>query len=683
MKTRIFIVGLLFFVLCAAAVSMADAGAPKGKLGYGFETGLVAGKDFVAGQLIVGFKQGIGISGIEQAAIRSGGKKAKQIEGAILIQFPSENAVLNAVNALIALPEVSFVERNAIVSIPPQPKLPDLKENKVRSSDVNALTVSTDPATGYQWHHTVIRKTASLPTLSTTPPTVAVIDTGVDYTHPDLSGKVILGKNCVENTMDPFDDDGHGTHVAGIIAAKSANGAYGEGVCPDCKILAVKVLGAGGGTSFDVACGMQYARTAVTTPATTVINMSLGGPASSLIATEVLAIKNAGKVLVAAAGNENTSTVLSYPGADTNTALRVMATEENDCRAFFSNFSPSATPALYNIAAPGWKIPSTMPDGGYESLSGTSMASPVVAGAAALVWGQVPTLTRDTLVTRLRTYGKTINCGFAASTKRVNVRNAIYGDSETAIVGRLIDPATGKAPSSPITPATARLFSGTTLLASDGTNAGGSYEMTDLVAGTTRTLRGSRTGYMTSNVRTGIAISSGIVAGPFTDALPKSRAAGNATVTIDWKTSHPIVDTTGCIDACNGWELDLWVKLPSGSYIGYYPSGDLMTSPFVKYFRDSANDLVPMESIVIGSSAADGVYKVFADNWPMLLTSYWNPSWTGSQAHMQVFTGTTIRSSTTAAATCGSNQYYHLGDLTKTGTSYTWAAVNVCTNTLP
>lgn len=397
----------------------------------------------------------------------------------------------------------------------------------------------------------------------------------------------------------------------------------------------------------------------------------------------MLAIRNAGKVLVAAAGNENSSTVLSYPGADPNTALRVMATEENDCRALFSNFSPSATPTTYNIAAPGWKIPSTMPGGGFRSLSGTSMASPVVAGAAALVWGQEPSLTRDTLVTRLRTYGKTINCGFAASTKRVNIRNAIYGDSETAIVGRLIDPATGKAPSSPITPATARLYSGTILLASDGTNTGGSYEMTGLAAGPTGTLRGSRTGYMTSNVRTGIAISSGIVAGPFTDALPKSRAAGNATVTLDWKTTHPVVDTTGCVDACQGWDLDLWVKLPDDSYVYWDNTGDLMTAPFVKFFRDSSNDYVPMESIVIGSSAADGVYKVFAENWPVQGGSYWNPSWTGSQAHMQVFTGTTIRSSTTSPATCGDNRYYHLGNLTKLGTSYTWTSVNTCTNTQP
>jgi hypothetical protein len=85
-----------------------------------------------------------------------------------------------------------------------------------------------------------------------------------------------------------------------------------------------------------------------------------------LIANEVLAIKNAGKVLVAAAGHSNTTSP-SYPGADPNTALWVMATEENDCRAYFSNFSPSGTPNQYNIAAPGYEIPSTTPGAGYNT----------------------------------------------------------------------------------------------------------------------------------------------------------------------------------------------------------------------------------------------------------------------------------------------------------------------------
>jgi hypothetical protein len=197
------------------------------KLGYGFAPGLVAGKDYVAGQLIIGLKEGMTTQALRQTAAIVGGKVSKEIHGtAVLVEFPSETAAVLAVPSLSARPEVLFIERNGFMSIPPTPTRPNLKggrTGRTAPSDVTALSVSNDAGTGHQWHHTVIRKTAPLPALSTTPPTVAVIDTGVDYTHSDLSGKVFLGKNSVANNSDPFDDNGHGTHVAGLIAAKAAN----------------------------------------------------------------------------------------------------------------------------------------------------------------------------------------------------------------------------------------------------------------------------------------------------------------------------------------------------------------------------------------------------------------------------------------------------------------------------
>jgi hypothetical protein len=687
---------------------------PKNKLGYGFEKGLVAGKDYVSGQLIVGIKEGMDIQGISQAAQASGGTVVKSIKGAILLDFTSEQAAKDAVKKLIDRSDVTFVERNGFMSIPPIPTLPDIKGQQkknlskedfnsssisaksVSAESMSALSVSTDPGTGYQWHHTVIRKTANLGTLSATPPTVAVIDTGVDYTHPDLSGKVILGKNCIADNADPFDDNGHGTHVAGIIAASSANGLYGEGVCPNCKILAIKVLGSDGtGTFFDVACGMENARTKVTTPATKVINMSLGGPSSTLVSTEVDTIKAAGKVLVAAAGNDNTIDITNaYPGADPDTALRVMATEENDCRTWFSNFSPAGNPTRYNIAAPGWEILSTLPEAGYGTFSGTSQATPIVAGAAALIWGETPSLTRDDLVSTIVNNGKSTNCGFAASTKRVDVRKAILlGTPETAIIGRMLDPFTGKAPSSPITPVTVKLCSDSTCLtplASDQTNTSGFYEITGLTAAPGRRLKGNRTGYMNATVRTGITITSNVVAGPFTDALPKIRSTGDVTLTLDWKRTQPVEHTTGCIDTCNGWEFDLIVKLPSGVYITPYEcddssctTGDLMASPYVKNPRDSFVDYKPLETIVIGSSATDGVYMVIVDKW--FFESYmFNPSWSGSLASVQKYNGPTSAGTYAPAyATCGLNEFWHVGNLTKTGTSYTWTSVNTCSDIMP
>ncbi len=622
MKMRIFFGAMVILLL---SFNSAVALEPTMKLGYGFAPGLMPGKDYVAGQLIVGIQEGMGTREIKQSIAASGVQISKEIEGALLLQFPSEEGAVGAVSGLLRLPEVAFVERNGFMRIPPKPQLAKDKNcgkcNRTAKGELKAQSVSSDDGTGYQWHLTVIRKTASdLPALSSTPPTVAVIDTGVDYTHEDLENKVVKGKNTVANNMDPMDDNGHGTHCAGVIGAEAGNGDFGEGVCPNCKILAVKVLrGDGTGTFIDVAEGMKYARTYSNggIPPVKVISMSVGGPSSALIASEVLAIKNAGKILVAAAGNDNTSdTTDAFPGADPNTSLRVMATDQVDCRAYFSNFSPASNVFQYNIAAPGWDIYSTLPDLGFGSMSGTSMATPIVAGAAALVWGQLPTLKSYDLVSRIRSYGENTKCGFPAETRRVDVRKAILGTSETAIVGMVRDPFTGKAPSSSSDPTTVNLRSGTTVLATDGTDRSGSYEMTGLSAGKNRDLQASKSGYISTRLRYPIWITAGVVAGPFIDALPQSRGSGYGTIILDWKRSQPVESVTGCTGSCLGWEFDLFVKMPSGDYIYWDNKGDLMASPYIYYPRDSYDDYLPMETIVIGNSAADGVYKVFVDRYP-------------------------------------------------------------------
>ncbi len=682
--------------LLAFAAAADGIPAPGNKLGYGFAPGLQARKDFVEGEVIVGLADRGKKDAVVQAAQAMGGMAAKSLEdgSAVLLRFGSEQAAQAAINALQLRREVLFIERNGIVKIPPQPSLDtlrSLKRNALKGPTAGPTidSVSGDPGTGFQWHHTVIRKTAALPTLTATPPTVAVIDTGVDYTHPDLAapGKVIKGFNAIAQNFDPYDDNGHGTHVAGLIAATAANNTYGEGVCPNCKILAVKVLGAdGSGTDFDVAQGMQYVVTYHnnTSPATRVANMSLGGGNSMVIAAQVLAMKNAGIVLAAAAGNDNTEdTSSAFPGADPNTALRVMATEENDCRAWFSNFSPIGSPGQYNIAAPGWQIYSTMPNSGYAALSGTSMATPIVAGSAALVWGQLPSLTPDGLVSRLVSNGKLISCGFATSTARVDVRKAILGSSETADIGRLLDPFIGKAPSPNTSPANARLYNGGTQVGLDLTNAGGFYEMTGLTTGA-RDLRGDRTGYVSAKMRS-LNILGSLVNGPYTDALPTARVAGNATITLDWKNSQPIDDTAGCVSTCNGWEFDLWAKLPDASYVGPYGNtGDLAASPFVKNPRDSVNDLQPLETVVVSSQAANGVYKIFVDNY-FTGSPYFNDSWTGSLASVQLYNGATSIGAfyPEPPVACAFNRFWYVGNLTKNGATYTWTSVNACQNAAP
>jgi hypothetical protein len=296
----------------------------------------------------------------------------------------------------------------------------------------------------------------------------------------------------------------------------------------------------------------------------------------------------------------------------------------------------------------------------------------MVAGAAALVWGKTPSLTTDQVVNTLVSTGETTSCGYAAPTPRLDVRKALLGTSETAIVGQLLDPATGDAPGFGAPPVTAKLFSGTTLLKSDATTEYGFYEMTGLTAGTGRTLKATRSGSVKGTLRKGISIVSGQVAGPSTDALAETKPTGNATVTIDWKTNQPKDDTDGCVDTCNGWEFTLALKQPDGNYL-FAP-------------RDSWFDGDPVETVVLGSEAANGTYKVVVLNWPLPSGTQWNPSWNGSQASVQLYNGAASLGGGLKAvpSTCGTNTYWYVGDLTKSGTSYTWTnKPNPCTNTQP
>jgi len=683
--------------LVAIAVSVIAAG---GQLAYAAD-GAVAERaapqaQAVPNQLIVGVAQDQGFSianvgaTVESVAVQLGGKKQDEMSdgSAVLLEFSSNQAAVQAIETLKRVRGVSFVEQNGIMSIPPQPKIPAKKSNAlggVSANSVGIKTVSNDPVTGYQWHHTVIRDTAAMGTLSTTPPTVAVIDTGVDYTHPDLAGKVLLGKDTIDGDMDPFDEHSHGTHVAGLIAAKSGNAQYGEGVCKNCKILAVRVLDANGsGSDWSVAQGMAYARTYTASPAVKVINMSLGGSYSSLIATQVAAIKTAGKVLVAAAGNENNAFGVSYPGGDPNTALRVMATDETDCRAWFSNFSPTTATTRYNIAAPGWEIPSTIPNAGIASFSGTSMASPIVAGAAALVWGQIPTLTRDGLVTRLLATGKSIDCGFPVAAKRLDVRKAVTGTAETAVIGQAIDPWTGKAPPSSVAN-TMKLLNGTTLIGSDLTNQTGSYEIKAPAATATRTLTSTRTGYVTGALRSASVVAN-TVAGPYIDAMNRNRGAGTANISVEWKTSQPVKANAESPASKSGWEFDTVVKTPSGVYIYWKIPGSLTQTPYVGTGVDSIDTLKPVESSAIMSSAANGVYTVFIMNGADTVTGSWNPTWTGSNASVQISFAGAVKATvapTGAGCATGSNVFWTVGKITKNGTSYAWTPVNTCSATQP
>jgi hypothetical protein len=156
---------------------------------------------------------------------------------------------------------------------------------------------------------------------------------------------------------------------------------------------------------------------------------------------------------------------------------------------------------------------------------------------------------------------------------------------------------------------------------------------------------------------------------------------------LDCKTTQPINDTPGCINACNGWDFDLLVKLPTGIYIDpFINTGALVTSPFVKNPRDSVNDSEPVETAVIGVGAVNGVYRVVIDRPYDPAGQAYNPSWTGSQASVQLYNGVTpfgVFYRAPPANCTTATKYWYVGNLTKTGTSYTWTNVNACTNVKP
>ena len=205
---------------------------------------------------------------------------------------------------------------------------------------------------------------------------IGLIDTGVDLDHPDLQGKISAGWDFVNNDGDPQDDNGHGTHVAGIMAATANNGIGITGVSWGARIMPVKVLDASGSGSYaDVAAGILYA----VDHGAKVINLSLGGTSPSITLEEAVNYAaDHGVVMVASAGNRGTTGV-TYPAKYPNT-IAVGAVDSNMSLASFSSQGPEV-----DLVAPGIDIYSTLLDNSYGLKNGTSMAAPFVSGAAALL----------------------------------------------------------------------------------------------------------------------------------------------------------------------------------------------------------------------------------------------------------------------------------------------------------
>lgn len=207
---------------------------------------------------------------------------------------------------------------------------------------------------------------------------VAVIDTGISLTHPDLAGHVTSGPNFVSETKPPNDDNGHGSHVAGTIGAID-NEIGVVGVAPGTRLYAVKVLNKNGmGWTSDVAAGIDWAAA----NGMQVANMSLGGGYSEIQDIACANAEAAGVLLIAAAGNSGNAnpgeSTVGYPAA-LPSVVAVSAVNASNVIASFSSTGPEVA-----LSAPGVSIQSTWKGSGYYTASGTSMAAPHVAGSAAL-----------------------------------------------------------------------------------------------------------------------------------------------------------------------------------------------------------------------------------------------------------------------------------------------------------
>jgi len=251
---------------------------------------------------------------------------------------------------------------------------------------------AADPRRGEQWNLDMIGSDAAHATARGAGAVIAVVDSGVQRTHPDLAGRLLPGTDIVDGGP-PDDGDGHGTHVSGIAVAATGNGTGIASVAPSAKILPVRVLDdSGAGTSEDVAAGIDYARRS----GADVINLSLGSEIPIIgaaggdeIDAAIRRALAAGIVVVAAAGN-NGVPVCEQPAADDG-LLCVGAVDKRRQHSFFSSFGEGlgvVAPGGSALPMSGEDILSTVPPSTYGEMAGTSQASPHVAGVAALLVSQ-------------------------------------------------------------------------------------------------------------------------------------------------------------------------------------------------------------------------------------------------------------------------------------------------------
>lgn len=262
------------------------------------------------------------------------------------------------VEALQNMPDVEYIEHDAIVKAYATQENADWGLARLSNTSPDSSTYTYDDSAGEGV-------------------CAYVVDTGIDVTHPEFEGRATFASNQVDD--DDTDGNGHGTHVAGTIGSKT------YGVAKKVALYAVKVLGAdGSGTNAGVIAGMDFVVSDAPSrdcPKGVVVNLSLGGGVSSSVNEAAANVVSAGNFMAVAAGNEAQDASNSSPASEPSVCT-VGATDNTDTLSYFSNFG-----SLVDVLAPGSDIESTWPGGETNTISGTSMASPHVAGIGAYFLG--------------------------------------------------------------------------------------------------------------------------------------------------------------------------------------------------------------------------------------------------------------------------------------------------------
>lgn len=315
--------------------------------------------------------------------------------GSFLVVEPRDGVSAQAIETLLADDAVAYVAPDYVMSIPRD-------EGAAEAAVMGTATVPNDPELNKLWGMTNSGAMRVWPTTRDAGTViVAVIDTGVDYRHPDLQQNMwarngIHGYDFYDNDSDPMDGENHGTHVAGTVAAVGNNGVGVVGVAWKTQIMAMRFLGPdGSGATSDAVKCIDWA---VANGAHVLCNSWAGPDTSPELAEAVSRAERKGVLFVAAAGNTtgtgNNNDLRPFYPASLRQAnvISVGAIDSNDNRGSFSHFGKGSV----DIGAPGVQILSTLRGGRYGTMSGTSMAAPHVAGAAVLVWAKTfPTPTQS------------------------------------------------------------------------------------------------------------------------------------------------------------------------------------------------------------------------------------------------------------------------------------------------